>query len=229
VAVSSMMATSNNTPANDDFHRLLLVVKELAQQLDENRQAATKLKLHADLLKEHIRVGSLSDPSLLGNDTSSNRRKAVDEFLAERDDLLRENQSLRQENQELSELVRDYERGLEVSASLIRDHAYQASIRTTQIHQDYNLKLNLERIENDRLQQAVTEAEARLIKVSGLLRQAHAADHDADRSVDQALLDLQTQNRGLRVALGLPVDAGIDLERDLLFVAKEGGGGDSQA
>jgi len=156
-------------------------------------------------------------------------RKAVDEFLAERDDLLRENQSLRQENQELSELVRDYERGLEVSASLIRDHAYQASIRTTQIHQDYNLKLNLERIENDRLQQAVTEAEARLIKVSGLLRQAHAADHDADRSVDQALLDLQTQNRGLRVALGLPVDAGIDLERDLLFVAKEGGGGDSQA
>jgi hypothetical protein len=51
VAVSSMMATSNNTPANDDFHRLLLVVKELAQQLDENRQAATKLKLHADLLK----------------------------------------------------------------------------------------------------------------------------------------------------------------------------------
>ena len=46
-----MMATSNNTPANDDFHRLLLVVKELAQQLDENRQAATKLKLHADLLK----------------------------------------------------------------------------------------------------------------------------------------------------------------------------------
>jgi hypothetical protein len=46
-----MMATSNSTPANDDFHRLLLVVKDLAQQLDENRQAATKLKLHADLLK----------------------------------------------------------------------------------------------------------------------------------------------------------------------------------
>jgi hypothetical protein len=46
-----MMATSGNTPANDDFHKLLLVVKDLAQQLDENRQATTKLKLHADLLK----------------------------------------------------------------------------------------------------------------------------------------------------------------------------------
>lgn len=46
-----MMATSSNTPANDDFHKLLLVVKDLAQQLDENRQATTKLKLHADLLK----------------------------------------------------------------------------------------------------------------------------------------------------------------------------------
>ena len=46
-----MMATSNNTPANDDFHKLLLVVRDLAQQLDENKQATTKLKLHADLLK----------------------------------------------------------------------------------------------------------------------------------------------------------------------------------
>lgn len=46
-----MMATSSSTPANDDFHTLLLVVKDLAHQLDENRQATTKLKLHADLLK----------------------------------------------------------------------------------------------------------------------------------------------------------------------------------
>jgi hypothetical protein len=46
-----MMATSSSTPANDDFHKLLLVVKDLAHQLDENRQATTKLKLHADLLK----------------------------------------------------------------------------------------------------------------------------------------------------------------------------------
>jgi hypothetical protein len=42
---------NNNGPVNDDFHKLLLVVKELAQQLEENRHATTKLKLHADLLK----------------------------------------------------------------------------------------------------------------------------------------------------------------------------------
>jgi hypothetical protein len=76
-------------------------------------------------------------------------------------------------------------------------------------------------MENERLQQCVIEAEARLIKVSGLLRQAHVADHEADRSVDQALLDLQTQNRGLRQALGLPVDAMIDLENELLFTVDE--------
>jgi hypothetical protein len=46
-----MMASSSNPPANDDFHRLLLVVRDLSQQLDENRKAAAKLKLHADLLK----------------------------------------------------------------------------------------------------------------------------------------------------------------------------------
>jgi hypothetical protein len=67
----------------------------------------------------------------------------------------------------------------------------------------------------------VTEAEARLIKVSGLLRQAYVADHEADRSVDHALLDLQTQNRGLRQALGLPVEAAIDLGKELIFGAAE--------
>lgn len=46
-----MMATAGNSAGNDEFHKLLLVVKDLAQQLDENRQATTKLKLHADLLK----------------------------------------------------------------------------------------------------------------------------------------------------------------------------------
>ena len=47
-----MMATSAaNTASNDEFHKLLLVVKDLTQQLDENRQATTRLKLHADLLK----------------------------------------------------------------------------------------------------------------------------------------------------------------------------------
>lgn len=80
-------------------------------------------------------------------------------------------------------------------------------------------------MENERLQQSVIDAEARLIKVSGLLRQAHVADHEADRSVDQALLDLQTQNRGLRRALGLPVDATIDLEKELVFTVDEEKGG----
>jgi hypothetical protein len=48
-----MMAinASTSAPSNDDFHKLLLVVKDLAQQLDENRQATLKLKLHADLLR----------------------------------------------------------------------------------------------------------------------------------------------------------------------------------
>jgi hypothetical protein len=83
------------------------------------------------------------------------------------------------------------------------------------------MKLQSERMENERLQQAVHEAEARLIKVSGLLRQAYAGDHEADKGVDQALLDLQTQNRGLRQALGLPVDNGMDLEKDVIFMAYE--------
>lgn len=102
---------------------------------------------------------------------------------------------------------------------------FQASIRTTQLHKDYKDKLNLERIENERLQNALIDAEARLIKVSGLLRQAHSADHEADRSVDQALLELQTQNRGLRQALGLPVDAPIDVDKDLVFLPNDDGGG----
>ena len=50
-----MMATApannSNVPVSDDFHRLLLVVTDLTQQLVDNRQATTKLKVHADLLK----------------------------------------------------------------------------------------------------------------------------------------------------------------------------------
>jgi len=48
-----MMATSSSAnagPVNDDIQKLLLVVKDLAHHLEENRQATTKLKLHADLL-----------------------------------------------------------------------------------------------------------------------------------------------------------------------------------
>lgn len=60
-----------------------------------------------------------------------------------------------------------------------------------------------------------------MIQVSGLLRQVHSADYEADRDVDQALLELQTQNRGLRMALGLPVDTPIDVEKDLVFLAND--------
>jgi hypothetical protein len=77
-------------------------------------------------------------------------------------------------------------------------------------------------MENERLQLAVIDAEARLLKVSGLLRQAHAADHEADRNVDQALLELQAQNKGLREALGLAVGGSVGLENgvaDLIITA----------
>jgi len=47
----AMMASSGNVASNDEFHKLLLVVKDLAQQLDENKQATIRLRLHADLLK----------------------------------------------------------------------------------------------------------------------------------------------------------------------------------
>ena len=81
--------------------------------------------------------------------------------------------------------------------------------------------MNYERRRNERLQQTVFEAEARLLKISGLLRQAHLSDHEADRTVDQALLELQRQNRSLREALGLAVGNGVDSEQDatdLIFV-----------
>ena len=47
----------------------------------------------------------------------------IDELINERDELLRENQSLRQENQEMAELLAEYERGMEATTELIRDHA----------------------------------------------------------------------------------------------------------
>ena len=41
-------------------------------------------------------------------------------------------------------------------------------------------------------------------------------------------MELQTQNKGLRQALGLPVDAVTDLERDLIFATSENGGANSK-
>lgn len=52
-------SSPNTGPVRDDFHKLFLLVKDLAYQLDENRQATTKLKLHADLLKVNKNIGSL--------------------------------------------------------------------------------------------------------------------------------------------------------------------------
>jgi hypothetical protein len=132
----------------------------------------------------------------------------------------------------MGDLLNEYERGIESTTELIRNHAvnfkytllipqFQSSIRTTQLHQEYNQKLHSERMENEQLQAAVIEAEARLIKISGLLRQAHFADHQADRDVDQALLDLQAQNKGLRQALDLSVGPPNEIEKDLEISAVE--------
>jgi hypothetical protein len=68
------MMASNGSPANDDFHKLFLVVKDLAQQLDENRQATAKLKLHADLLKEQLRVYKFGESTQNGQYESSVRK-----------------------------------------------------------------------------------------------------------------------------------------------------------
>jgi cell shape-determining protein MreC len=58
------------------------------------------------------------------NDEESN---AIDELLAQRDDLLRENHNLRQENEELTELLKEYEKGLSNATELIRDNAVLSS------------------------------------------------------------------------------------------------------
>ena len=54
------------------------------------------------------------------------------------------------------------------------------------------------------------------------MRQAYAADHAADRVVDQVLLDLQAQNRGLRLALGMPVEAvPVEENKEVVFTLDE--------
>ena len=81
--------------------------------------------------------------------------------------------------------------------------------------------MNQEREHSERLHASVFDAEARLIKVNELFRQAHIADREADQAVDQALLDLQAQNRGLRHALNLPTGPANDLEKELVFSLEE--------
>ena len=106
----------------------------------------------------------------------------------------------------------------EINSNLIQ---FQSSIRTTRIHQEYNQRLNSERESNERLQVAVFDAEARLLKASELFRQAHIAGHESDQSVNQALSSLQAQNKGLRQALNLPVPPSPDPEKDLIFSVEE--------
>jgi len=132
---TTAMMASNGTPANDDFHKLFLVVKDLAQQLDENRQATAKLKLHADLLKEQLRVYKFGESAQNGQHESSVRKfmtnpitkgiegNAIDDLLNERDELARENQFLRRELDDMGDLVRDYEKGMQAITASIRDHA----------------------------------------------------------------------------------------------------------
>jgi hypothetical protein len=58
--------------------------------------------------------------------------------------------------------------------------------------------------------------------VANLLRQAHKADFEADRDVEQALTELQTQNRVLRVALGFPVSPADEDKKELIFTLEDG-------
>jgi len=78
----------------------------------------------------------------------------------------------------------------------------------------------VERLEKEQLQNAVIESDARLLKVSELLRKAHFEDHESDRTIEEALHALQTQNKGLRMALGLPVESN-DTDKDILFTTEE--------
>jgi hypothetical protein len=56
---------------------------------------------------------------------------AIDELLAERDELVHENAALRQENQHLADLLKDYEKGIETTTQLIRDHAVSVPLQNT--------------------------------------------------------------------------------------------------
>ena len=68
---------------------------------------------------------------LSGNTLTLKETRTVDELLLERDDLLRENQNLRQENQELASLLKEFEKGLESAAGLVRDHAVKLTVSDT--------------------------------------------------------------------------------------------------
>src|SRR4051812_48362340 len=88
----------------------------------------------AKSLQEHLRVCNSTDSLLslpeTANSTSGNglvltakEPNAIDELVSERDELVRENAALRQENQEMARLLKEYEKGMEATTSLIRDHA----------------------------------------------------------------------------------------------------------
>src|SRR4051812_11656121 len=79
---------------------------------------------------------------------------------------------------------------------------HEHSISTINIHQSYANQLAQERQTNAILRQDAAEVQARLARLSSLLRSAHEAENAL--GPDIVIEELKAENAALREALGMP-------------------------
>jgi len=79
---------------------------------------------------------------------------------------------------------------------------HEHSISTINIHQSYANQLAKERQTNVILRQNAAESQAKLARLSSLLREVHEAEHALNPDI--VIEELKAENVALREALGMP-------------------------
>jgi hypothetical protein len=119
--------------------------------------------------------------------------------------LREENAGLNTENNDLSLLLADYETVLEKTLEQLRSFAHEHTMATMSLHRHYATQLAAERAECLELRQQMADFQSRLAGLSRLLREAYAFE-DGEADAVAEMEGLRSENRTLRIALGLEKD-----------------------
>ncbi|KAF3932322.1 hypothetical protein ABW19_dt0208555 [Dactylella cylindrospora] len=187
-----------NTGHQMDLNHLWNQLQELSQLLTTNRESAATLVQKVD----EVKARADTDGALNLRLRETDREASVEVDLQSQMRILRrENAALLAENEDLSALASDYESVLEKVLEGLRIFIHEQSISTINIHQSYANQLAKERQVNANLRQEAAEFQARLAKLSRILRAAH--ENDNSLAPDILIEDLKAENAALRDALGM--------------------------
>lgn len=162
---------------NSDLQRVWRLVQELSAQLKANQLETERLRRFVELnppvtASTHASSNGSSEVDGGGAGEGKGDSRVPDELRHAYSILLDENTTLKAENEDVTRLCAEYEVGLTCAMEQIREHAYDMTMSTLDLHRNYASQLDAERKDNDKLKSEVVELQGQMHHLSGLVRNA---------------------------------------------------------